>query len=116
MAKLKKGDMRKFQEISGEGVKNARVCVLWGSLDGVSNYAMRHFVLYQEGHTPFHAHPWEHEVYVLKGEGKLVLSDRELLLKTGDSAYVKGNEPHQFVGSPYMEFLCVVPKGVDGFS
>ena len=38
---------------------------------GAPNFTMRHFEVAPGGRTPFHAHPWEHEVYVLSGTGKV---------------------------------------------
>ena len=35
--------------------------------EGAPRFAMRVFTLEPAGHTPYHAHEWEHEVYVLAG-------------------------------------------------
>ena len=37
---------------------------------------MREFELDPGGHTPQHFHPYEHEIYVLEGEGAIVDGDR----------------------------------------
>ena len=45
--------------------------------DGAPNFAMRMFELAPGGHTPLHAHPHEHEVFIVEGEGVFVFEGRE---------------------------------------
>jgi len=49
--------------------------VIIGQADGASNFCMRRFDLAPGGHTPRHAHVWEHEIFFHAGEGE-VLPDR----------------------------------------
>ncbi len=37
--------------------------------DGAPNFAMRVFDVQPGSATPYHAHPWEHEVYIISGTG-----------------------------------------------
>jgi len=76
------------------------------------NFVMRLFTLTPGGSTPLHAHPWEHEVFVVSGAGKTG-GDREVAVGPGDAVYVAPNETHCFVntGDGDMKFICVVPKG-----
>jgi len=75
-------------------------------------FHMRLFEISPGGHTPRHTHEWEHEVFVLEGEGEIVLGDREIRLVDGDAVYVEPNEQHQFVndGRGIMRMICVIPK------
>ncbi|MDP6444764.1 MAG: cupin domain-containing protein, partial [Pirellulaceae bacterium] len=63
------------------------------------------------GFTPRHHHPYEHEVFVLAGEGEVWEGDRAHPLSAGDVIYVAPNDVHQFknTGSAAMRFLCMVP-------
>ena len=36
---------------------------------GAPNFVMRLFEMEPNGYSPLHAHAWEHEVFVLEGEG-----------------------------------------------
>jgi len=78
---------------------------------GAPNFMMRHFTLQPGGHTPLHRHEWEHEVYVLEGEGVVRYGDREDSIHPGDAIFVPSNQLHQFrsAGSSYLKFLCMVP-------
>ena len=94
-----------------EGAEKVEKEVLLGSDEGVENFAMRRFTLDKGGHTPYHSHDWEHEVYVLKGEGKIKTKDGDKKLSRDDAVYVPSGEKHQFVsGNEGMTFLCLVPK------
>jgi len=64
------------------------------------------------GYTPLHSHDWEHEVFVLDGEGALVDENgNEMPLKKDYLAFVPPNETHQFrnTGDGDFVFLCVIP-------
>jgi quercetin dioxygenase-like cupin family protein len=75
--------------------------------DGAPGFAMRVFTLDPEGHTPYHAHPWEHQVYVLDGSGVVRTTDGERPLRRGDSVLVEPFEEHQFrAGGAGMQFIC----------
>ena len=56
-------------------------------------------------------HPWEHEVFVLTGKGRVKSQDDEIPVEKGDFVYVPPMEKHQFLnaGPTPFEFLCIVP-------
>lgn len=91
--------------------------VLIGPKTGAPNFVMRHFTLAKGGYSPNHAHPWEHEVYILAGRGAVRFSGGSRPVAPGDFVYVPPMEEHQFAnaGDAPLEFLCVVPsEGDDG--
>src|SRR5207245_10588178 len=63
--------------------------------EAASRFGMRVFTLEPAGHTPYHAHEWEHEVYVLAGTGVVRSKDGERPLQAGDSLFVAPFEEHQ---------------------
>ena len=95
-----------------EGAKDAYIRWLITSDDGAPNFAMRLFRVLPLGYTPYHSHPYEHEVFVLEGEGKLVFEGEEYPLKPGSVAYVDPDKRHQFVNTSKekeLRFICVIP-------
>jgi len=78
---------------------------------GAERFAMRLFEMAQDGFSPFHSHPWEHEVYILQGSGVVVGSDGERAFKTGTVVFIAPDEKHQFknTGSETVKFLCMIP-------
>jgi len=61
--------------------------------------------------TPFHAHWWEHGLYILAGSGLIRTDDAEYPVGEGSTVFVPGDEKHQFVntGAGVLRYLCVVP-------
>jgi len=78
---------------------------------GAPNFAMRLFEMKPEGHSPFHNHSWEHEVFILEGEGIVVSEGGEKKFRPGDAIFIPPNEKHQFKnnGAKTVKFLCLVP-------
>jgi len=91
--------------------KDVRIKWLINEKDGAPNFVMRHFTVGPNGFTPHHKHEWEHEVYVLEGEGKVRYEDQEENIQSGDAILIPPNKMHQFLaGSGTLKFLCLVPK------
>ncbi len=103
-----------LQPVSMPGAQGCHVRWLIGKSDNAPNFAMREFEVEVGGFTPKHHHPYEHEVYVLEGEGTVLEGDREHPLKAGDVVFVAPNEVHQFrnTGDRPLKFLCLVPNSV----
>ncbi|MFP3950709.1 MAG: cupin domain-containing protein [Candidatus Bathyarchaeia archaeon] len=79
---------------------------------GAPNFAMRMFEVEPGGSTPYHTHDWEHEVFILQGEGFAVREDgTEDPVKPWDVVYVEPNERHCFrnEGEETLRFLCLIP-------
>lgn len=78
---------------------------------GAPNFAMRLFEVDQNGSSPNHEHPWEHEVFILDGEGKVDSSEGEHTIKSGDVILIGSNEKHQIIntGGKTLRFLCIIP-------
>ena len=100
------------QAVDMEGAEGCRVRWLIGENDKAPNFAMRQFEVAPGGHTPRHQHPYEHEVFVLEGEGMVLEGDRQHPLRTGDVVYVQPDEVHQFrnTSDQPLKFLCLVPN------
>lgn len=100
------------EEVHVDGAKNVTIQWLIDDKIGAQNFAMRRFVIGIGGHTPLHEHEWEHEIFVLKGEGALIDEHtKEIPLKKNDFALVPQKEIHQFknVGNDDFIFLCLIP-------
>ena len=98
-------------QVAAEGLEGVSVRWVIGEPDGAPHFAMRIFDVEPGRHTPYHKHWWEHEVYVLAGEGVAVSEDGETALATGSVILVTGNEMHQFrnTGDDTFRFMCLIP-------
>lgn len=96
-----------------EGVQGASMAVMIGRDDDAPHFAMRSFAVEPGGYTPKHQHDYEHEVYVVSGQAKVLLDGDQHDLKAGDTVLVPANELHQFTvpdsSSEPFRFLCFVP-------
>ena len=103
------------QPVEMDGVDRVTMRLMVGREHGASNFSMRHFTVEPGGHTPRHAHNYEHEVFILEGEGQVEEDGTHHDVRAGDVLYVPPNTVHQFVnGSEQpLKFLCLVPTGYD---
>jgi len=97
------------------GTQGVRMEVLIGRQDGAPNFSLRHFVVEPGGHTPRHAHNYEHEVVVLEGSARVEHDGQFADVGAGDVLLIQPNRLHQFVnaGSGPLRFLCLVPVTYD---
>jgi len=97
--------------VTEENSKGARIKWLINENDGAPTFLMRHFTVESGGFTPYHQHDWEHEVYVLEGQGKVRYEGSEERVGPGDAILIPPGKKHQFrAGSETLKFLCIVPK------
>lgn len=80
--------------------------------DGAPNFSLRVFDVRPGASTPFHSHQWEHEVFILQGNGKVRTAGQETPFQAGDSVYIAPNETHCFEADPGtpVRFICVIPS------
>jgi quercetin dioxygenase-like cupin family protein len=102
--------------VTMEGAVGCQVRWLVDEAQGAPNFAMRQFEVAPGGYTPRHSHPYEHEVFVLEGDGVVLEGDTEHRLRAGDFVLVTPNEIHQFrnTGPGPLKFLCMVPNSSVG--
>jgi len=104
-------EKKEYATVKEEGAEGVKIKWLLDKSIGAPTFAMRHFTVQPGGHTPLHKHDWEHEVYVLEGEGFVRSEGQEHSIRPGDAIFVPPNQLHQFrsSGSSHLRFLCMVP-------
>ncbi len=94
-----------------EGAKGVTLRWLISAKDGAPNFAMRLFEFEPGGYTPQHTHAWEHEVFVLSGEGQVKGAEAATSLKEGSVVCMPPGTLHQFVAGPRgMRMICCIPN------
>ena len=84
------------KDVEMAGAEGVKVRWLISAEDGAPNFYMRRFELDPGGHTPRHSHAWEHEVYILEGEGMIFGNGEERPFRAGDVVYMPPGEVHHF--------------------
>ncbi len=100
-----------LQDVNVEGAKKTKIRWLISDKDNAPNFAMRMFEVSPGGFTPYHSHSFEHEVFVVDGEGVFVTAEKEYPFKAGDVIFADPDLEHQFrnTGKNTLKFLCSVP-------
>ena len=107
------GDLEKTT-VTMEGAKDVWKQVPISKNDGSPIFSFRVFTIEQNGHTPFHSHPFEHLNYIMEGCGVMVTErGEERDLKKGDFALVLPGEKHQYKNKSAtgpLIMICAVPR------
>ena len=95
-----------------EMLEGVTMRMMLGPDEGAPHFNMRIFDVQPGAATPHHSHWWEHEVYVLAGEGIVKDENGDKPIRSGMALLVPGNEKHQFVntGDQVLRFMCLVPQ------
>lgn len=108
--------IQNYRDVKGHDAAPGVVMHIVSGVDeGAPTYVMRVFEIQPGSATPHHTHPWEHEMFVVDGEGTLVSGDNRISLKQGDAVTVLPDEKHCIsnTGNSLLTFICTVPL-VDG--
>ena len=75
--------------------------------DGAPNFAMRVIEIQPGSTTPSHSHPWEHEVFILSGQGVVKGEQGESQIEKDSVIFVAPDEKHCFVnkGNEPLRFV-----------
>ncbi len=102
-----------IENFGKKGAERVRVRYLVDERQGSERFALRLYSVEKGGHTPLDRHEYEHQVYVLTGQGMLRQSGDNApslqTLHTGDTVFIPSNAVHQFINEldePFV-FLCV---------
>ena len=100
-----------LEEPEEQGIKDVKVRWVISEKDGAENFAMRVFEIQPGGYTPLHQHEWEHEVFVLEGNGITKDKQKEKSFKQGDVFFIPPMEWHQFCnnGKDLLKIICLIP-------
>jgi quercetin dioxygenase-like cupin family protein len=115
LGKVKTMKIYNYQDLEAqeaeEGASRTTVRWLITKEMGAKNFAMRLFEIGVGGYSPYHSHSWEHEVFILEGEGLAIEKEEQKQFKAGDVIFIPQNEKHQFRnnGKKNVKFLCLIP-------
>ena len=109
------------QELNLGGAQGSSIKWLIGPKQNAHNFAMRIVTVAPGGRTPEHEHAWEHQWYVLAGEGEAVDAyGQRWPVWPGSCAYVPEGEKHCLVntGTEPLSIICMVkctPESAPGY-
>ncbi len=79
---------------------------------GAPTYMLRVLDVERGGETVRHQHPYEHEVFVLEGQGEVWTEAATVALRPGMAVMTMPGERHQFrnKGEGVFRFICTIPN------
>ncbi|ABM79957.1 cupin domain-containing protein [Hyperthermus butylicus] len=96
--------------IAGRKLEGVRIRWLIRDSDGARAFAMRYFTMEPGSHIPGHKHPWEHEIFVIKGSMKVRIGSNTYDVGEGSFIFIPPNVEHEYwAGSEGAHFLCLIP-------
>jgi quercetin dioxygenase-like cupin family protein len=105
--------IRDFRYVEAqEAAEGVTMRVPIGPDQGAPFFNMRVFEVQPGYATPHHSHWWEHEIFVLSGQGLLLTEQGEKPVGHGTTIFVPGGEMHRMrnTGEGVLRFLCLVPQ------
>jgi len=99
-------DVEPTQEVSGVVKRDVITAD-----DGAPHFCMRVFEVRPGSSSPSHSHWWEHEVFILSGQGVVVGEEGATPIGKESVVFIAPNEPHCFVntGNEPLRFICIIP-------
>ena len=93
------------------------ITVRWllGKQDGAPNFAMRAIEFAPGVAFGPHEHPYEHEIYVLEGEGVADGAEGSVDMRPGVALFIAPGEAHGYrnSGDEPLRMICVIPHQPD---
>ena len=102
-----------YKDVESKEVEgSSKLKIKWLNTGGSENFAVRHCEIGSGGFSPYHSHSWEHEIFVLEGEGLAIGGNESKSISVGDSISIPSNEIHQIrnTGKLPLRILCIIPK------
>ncbi len=112
MSKVVSQQFVPLENVEMDGALGVKIQWLINLPDGAKNFFMRRFTVEKGGYTPKHNHPYEHEVYVLAGNGQVLIGDEWHDFEKDFVIFVPPDVEHQFknAGNSELIFLCSIPN------
>ncbi len=88
---------------------NTTIRWLIAEQDGARNFYMRLFRMGENSHIKGHFHPWEHEIFIVKGSGRVRIGEKYYDVSEGTAIYIPPNVEHEYWSKKGMWFICVIP-------
>ena len=102
-----------YVEVEAEECEgSSKLKIRWLNNEGSKTFAVRHIEIEPDGYSPYHSHVWEHEIFVLEGNGTAVGEKVAKSISVGDLISIPGEEVHQIknTGKSTLKILCMIPK------
>lgn len=77
--------------------------------DGATTFSMRLINVPKGNNTPAHSHDYEHEIFIIEGEGIATIGDENFNVGKDSFVFIPANKYHTIKAKNDMKMICVVP-------
>ncbi|MFC1555306.1 cupin domain-containing protein [candidate division KSB1 bacterium] len=100
------------EKITVDGAKGVSLQWLLSQKEEVPYFYMRYVTVEPGGIIPLHSHEVIHEMYIVKGEGAVLLEKEEKHIEEGNFVYMPSDKIHgtKNTGTTNLEFICCINK------
>ena len=100
------------EEFSSDLAEKTSIRWLIKKEDGAKVFAMRVIEVGEGGHINPHHHPWEHEIFILKGAADIRIGSKIYRVSSGYFLYIPPNAEHEYWhrGGETLRFICLIPN------
>lgn len=83
--------------------------------EGAKTFSMRVLTIEPAGQIGLHSHPWEHQIFILRGKGTAFTKETKVDIFPDMYVFIPPNEEHGFenTGEESLEFICCIPVKQD---
>ena len=78
--------------------------------DQASNSYIRWLLTDKGGHINAHFHPWEHEIFIVEGNGKIKIGSKIYEISSDNFIYIPPNINHEYWADTDLKFICIIPS------
>ena len=95
-----------------EAEGDSKLKIRFLNTEGSETFAVRHCEFEPGGCSPSHSHSWEHEMFVLEGQGVVVGDNETRVIVAGNAISIPAGEKHQVrnTSEKTLRLLCMIPK------
>jgi quercetin dioxygenase-like cupin family protein len=108
------GEMTEVREepLQISGARDVTIRWLIGEKEGADIFFTRYVTIKKGGVIPLHAHPQEHQQFVVEGQGVVFTEERKVELRPGSFVYIRGGEKHgmENTGDNDLGLICCVDR------
>jgi len=104
-----------YKNVNDSSFKNIKRVELVGKNDGHCQFDLRYFEIAQNGYSTKEMHEHVHVIIGARGQGKVIVDNKEYEVKENDVLYIKPMAIHQLLNSNVeaFGFYCIVDRKRD---
>ena len=102
-----------YEEVEADKAEGgSKLKIRFLNAKGSETFAVRHCEFEPGGYSPSHSHSWEHEMFVLEGQGVVVGDNETRVIGAGNAISIPAGEKHQVrnTSEKTLRLLCMIPK------